>query len=513
MKKAYLKIFTLIWILQASYVNKSSGQSNLHISVKGPVSITFNSAQLDNGSDFRIGLMDHLLEGVENRDKPDESNWVNFKNKIVNHSVSFFIKRLIEPQYAAFGYSSKDFIIDYSVFLEPGDSVVVAIKNGQLFFTGRNAPKYNCRSELWKLRKDNGVLLNESPKDTTKVFEYFKKIDSIGILGLNILHNFKKHLTARQYSILKAELISTYEGIKTRYILGQMGYGYNNYTLNNSRKYVYILKSYQDPIWNPTVKLDFLHNIYIQHWCFVTGFLTDQYVYDNCFIGQADFSFTDCYQFFKNNFKGKSRESILYTLLNDFRIWTRSPFRKELISCINDAVDSGYIQTSSLRSDLLNLIPSISVGEEAFNFNLPDTTGKMINLSDFKGKVVLLDMWFFGCGNCAEVHPLLDSIGKLYNKKDFELISVCIDPLPSHKEKWLHANSERDKYTSNENINLWSLDLKEKPAEIVKYYHINAAPAYILIDKNGKLMDQITDPRLDAGKDLIKKINNGLSSD
>lgn len=67
----------------------------------------------------------------------------------------------------------------------------------------------------------------------------------------------------------------------------------------------------------------------------------------------------------------------------------------------------------------------IKIGQTAFDINLPMfTTDKLTALSDYKGKVVLLDFWIFHCGACQEGVPKLNALQKKYKKKDFKLLTV-----------------------------------------------------------------------------------------
>jgi len=50
--------------------------------------------------------------------------------------------------------------------------------------------------------------------------------------------------------------------------------------------------------------------------------------------------------------------------------------------------------------------------------------GQNVSLSDYKGKVVLMDFWFPDCGNCRQAFPLLQQIATDYKQKDFVVLSV-----------------------------------------------------------------------------------------
>jgi peroxiredoxin len=65
------------------------------------------------------------------------------------------------------------------------------------------------------------------------------------------------------------------------------------------------------------------------------------------------------------------------------------------------------------------------------DFMLKDINGKEIRLSDYKGKVILLDFWATWCAPCKIEIPGFIALYKKYKSRDFVVIGVSMDDSPS----------------------------------------------------------------------------------
>ncbi len=77
-----------------------------------------------------------------------------------------------------------------------------------------------------------------------------------------------------------------------------------------------------------------------------------------------------------------------------------------------------------------SLLPSIELKKErkrAPQFELKDGSGNAVRLSDYAGKVLLLDFWATWCGPCKSSIPWFNNLSARYKEEGFSVLGVSMD--------------------------------------------------------------------------------------
>ncbi|HKT35282.1 MAG TPA: TlpA disulfide reductase family protein [Nitrospira sp.] len=94
--------------------------------------------------------------------------------------------------------------------------------------------------------------------------------------------------------------------------------------------------------------------------------------------------------------------------------------------CLSIAV-AVFATAREQRGDAIAQRGVVKPGEPAPNFQLRDMNGRIMSLSDLRGKVVLLNFWATWCGPCRVEMPAMERLYRTYDRKDFEILAVSTD--------------------------------------------------------------------------------------
>jgi len=141
--------------------------------------------------------------------------------------------------------------------------------------------------------------------------------------------------------------------------------------------------------------------------------------------------------------------------------------------------------------------PPLGKGVRAPNFSLPDLEGKNVSLTDYKGKVVLLNIWATWCDPCVAEMPSMEKLYQELKHEDFELLAVSLDESGAEVVK---PFLEKHK--------LGFPVLLDTKGEIKNLYEATGIPESFIIDKDGMIVEKIIGPRDWAASEAVRYFQN-----
>ncbi|MEE1945359.1 TlpA disulfide reductase family protein [Pedobacter sp. KR3-3] len=133
-----------------------------------------------------------------------------------------------------------------------------------------------------------------------------------------------------------------------------------------------------------------------------------------------------------------------------------------------------------VEADRVKTAMGLQAGNVSPVFNLPDTSGTLYQLESFKGKVVYIDLWASWCGPCKEETPFLKKIYDQYKGNDkLQVISIAA----------FDAKNRKFRYDIIKKDGMDWLQLEDTNDAFAKAYQANFIPRFIIIDKEGRIVD------------------------
>jgi peroxiredoxin len=136
-----------------------------------------------------------------------------------------------------------------------------------------------------------------------------------------------------------------------------------------------------------------------------------------------------------------------------------------------------YARVKTLKS-LLDGRKVAVIGNRAPELSMHDQYNKVVNLSDYKGKYVLIDFWASWCHPCRAENPNVTAAYHKYKDKGLNILSISLD---ATRDKWLEA-VEHDKLEWTQVSELKGF------SEVADKYGVHSIPRNFLIGPDGKIV-------------------------
>lgn len=146
---------------------------------------------------------------------------------------------------------------------------------------------------------------------------------------------------------------------------------------------------------------------------------------------------------------------------------------------------SESLKTSNLGvkiNEKLDKLKSVSLGNIAPEFSLTDINGDVFNLSDFRGKYVLLLFWSSDCSHCLYELPNIEKIYTLLKDENLVIVSIAQDNL-SRKAEWENLVKTKNLQW----INAFD-DRVDGNKKVASQYNITKIPSDFILNPQGQII-------------------------
>lgn len=370
------------------------------------------------------------------------------------------------------------------LFWEKSDSIDFKIsfkdsptgQNGICEFTGTGAEKYNASYKISTLQIHQSIWnhqdsLYRSWNGNILAYPEFDSATQYTLMRLDVLNTYVHKISNFSYQVIKADILYADPNVLGKIKTWAMNNGGKNLDQNQRNK---IIKHFGN-------SFDYPNNYAIDP--LALAYSLNYLIHLNrklqaaCFLNQEKYDLEWMYKTLKGyQVNTEVRDIMIMMLL------TRITFNSENPAPVyNDAL--GLIKNPAyvkIISALLKGVPGVKFGE----FVLHDADGRNRSISEFKGKVLLIDIWYTGCGACADFYQnVLSAVEEeLKENPKVKFISISID---RDKESW-SKSVQGGKYTSLDAVNLYT-DGKMDKHPIITSNSILSYPSLILLDQEGKI--------------------------
>ncbi len=140
------------------------------------------------------------------------------------------------------------------------------------------------------------------------------------------------------------------------------------------------------------------------------------------------------------------------------------------------AVAVAVLLVACTNSSTIVKLKDANARKLAPEFTLRDSAGQTVKLSDYRGKVVLLNFWATWCGPCKVEMPWFMDFEQKYKDRDFAVLGVSMDD-----DGWKSVKPYLDQHKINYRVVVGTEEVSQQ------YGNIDSLPTTFILDRDGRI--------------------------
>jgi thiol-disulfide isomerase/thioredoxin len=138
----------------------------------------------------------------------------------------------------------------------------------------------------------------------------------------------------------------------------------------------------------------------------------------------------------------------------------------------------------ALVSSAADRPPLLAKGTAAPDFTAQQPDGSTIKLSDFSGKIVLVDFWSTWCGPCKATMPHMEKLHKKLEAQGLVVLGVCVWDDRAKFDKWQTSPEVKTSYLKVFD----SAGRNTRNSIASKLYSVSGIPTFYLVGQDGTVL-------------------------
>ena len=149
-------------------------------------------------------------------------------------------------------------------------------------------------------------------------------------------------------------------------------------------------------------------------------------------------------------------------------------------------------------ADAYASLKKVAKGQPAPEFSLPNYNGDIVNMKDYRGNYIYIDLWATWCGPCIQLFPEVLKLEKKFEGRNIAFVSICYD---SKKGRWKEIIEMKQPGGEQLFADDGSIGILNIPGITL--------PGFILIDPQGNFYDANAD--FPSDKNLVRQLDELLT--